>query len=376
MNTTETIKVVYRLLDSYEDFSFRLLSKLTNQDADKNLCISPFSIAIALMMTYNGARGITEKAIAKTLGLAEITLESANAANKLLLSMGENIDSQVQLAVANSIWVSQGINLAADFIKRIKDFYAGVVANLNFSEPEAAKIINNWVADKTQQKITNLLTSDTIRTAILILINAVYFKGTWTKEFDKNRTENRTFTLIDGSSKQHPMMFQSGSYLYYENKHFQAVSLPYGKGNVSMYIFLPKPSFSIREFQTLLDVDNWQNWIDQFYQAEGNIILPRFKVEYEKTLNDSLIALGMGAAFGNANFEGMGAGELVISKVIHKTFIEVNEEGTEAAAATAVIMTRGLSNKFSMVIERPFFYAIRDNQTGILLFMGFVLNPV
>ena len=171
-------------------------------------------------------------------------------------------------------------------------------------------------------------------------------------------------------------MSQSSQYLYYEREKFQAVSLPYGDGRVSMYIFLPKESSSIEEFKTLLTVENWRSWMSRFYEMEGDIELPRFKSEYCKVLNDALITLGMGEAFSDdANFEGMGAGALTISQVIHKAFIEVNEEGSEAAAATAVIMTKGFKSKFRMMVNRPFFYAIRDNQTGVLLFMGFVLNP-
>jgi len=176
-------------------------------------------------------------------------------------------------------------------------------------------------------------------------------------------------------------MSQSGRYPYYESEEFQAVSLPYGEGRVSMYIFLPKQSLPLGEFQALLNAENWQYWIAQFDKREGDIVLPRFKVEYKTKLKDTLGDLGMGVAFEeNADFGGIGAGDLVISEVIHKTFIEVNEEGTEAAAATAVMMARGMGgfnsrSRFSMVIDRPFFYAIRDSDTGALLFMGFVLDP-
>jgi serpin B len=381
MSTAEIARTTNRLLSAYENFGFRLLGRLAEQDADKNVFISPFSIAIALFMTYNGARGETELAIAETLSLTGLSLQEINAASKSLLSMGHNLDPQVKLAVANSIWVGQDIRLASDFIQRLRDSYDSEVTNLNFGNSEAATVINQWVSDKTQEKIKALVTPDLIREAILILINAVYFKGTWAKQFDKDRTEERDFILLDGSNKLHPMMSQSGRYPYYESEKFQAVSLPYGEGRVSMYIFLPKQSLTIGEFQALLNAENWQYWIAQFDEREGDIVLPRFKVEYEKKLKDTLAALGMGVAFEeNADFGGIGAGNLVISEVIHKTFIEVNEEGTEAAAATVVMMVRGIGgfnsrSRFSMVIDRPFFYAIRDHQTGALLFMGFVLDP-
>jgi len=170
-------------------------------------------------------------------------------------------------------------------------------------------------------------------------------------------------------------MSQSGYYDYYENESFQAVSLPYGERRISMYVFLPKPTISIGEFQKALTTENWQQWMSRFHKMEGNVVLPRFKVEYGVDLLPNLVALGGGELAG-VDFLSMSAGPLVISKVIHKTFIEVNEEGTEAAAATAVLMLRGVVRRFSMIVDRPFFCAIRDNETGTLLFIGFVPDPM
>jgi serpin B len=172
------------------------------------------------------------------------------------------------------------------------------------------------------------------------------------------------------------MMLQSGQYGYYESEQFQAVSLPYGERRISMYVFLPKSTASIREFQKDLTADNWQNWMKGFSEREGDIVLPRFKVEYGAELLPILTTLG-GPEFAGEDFRGMGAGPLIISNVIHKTFVEVNEEGTEAAAATAVGMPKSapMFRRFRMVIDRPFFCAIRDNKTGALLFMGFVMQP-
>lgn len=379
MSTTQVESVIAnKLVSAYENFSFQLLSQLVKQDTDTNVFISPISVAIALAMTYNGARGTTEQEIAEVLGLDGLSLKEINEANQLLLSIGNNLASQIQIAFANSLWVKQGIALDEDFVQRLKVAYLSEVASLDFVNPQAATTINRWVAEKTQEKIKELVLPSQVKAAIVVLINAIYFKGIWTQQFDKARTKERPFTLLDGSLKSHPMMSQSGRYLYYEKERFQSVSLPYGDGRVSMYIFLPKESSSIEEFQTLLTVENWQSWISRFHEMEGDIELPRFKVEYGKVLNDALIALGMGEAFsGNANFEGMSEEPLTISEVIHKAFIEVNEEGSEATAATAVVMTRGFGSmsKFRMIVDRPFFYAIRDSQTGTLLFMGFVLNP-
>jgi serine protease inhibitor len=365
-----------KLVAANNDLGFRLLSQLVKQDPDKNLFLSSFSVAIALAMAYNGAQGETKRAMAKVLGLTGLGLQEVNVANAAFTSMQDSLDPKVHLAVANSIWVHIGIELAPDFVQRIRDYYAGEVANVDFHQPGAADIINKWVASKTNDKIRELVTPDVVGSAILILINAIYFKGIWTRQFDEEKTEERAFTLLDGSQKQHPMMSQSGYYDYYENESFQAVSLPYGEGRISMYVFLPKPTVSIGEFQQALTTDNWQQWMSRFYWMEGDLVLPRFKVEYGVDLLPNLVALGGGELAG-VDFLGMGAGPLAISKVIHKTFVEVNEEGTEAAAVTAVAMVFiSPAPRFRMIVDRPFFCAIRDNETGALLFMGFVLNPI
>jgi len=376
MNTTnDTLSDASKLIAANNDLGFQLLSQLVEQDVGKNVFLSSFSVAIALAMTYNGAEGKTKQAMAKVLGLTGLGLQEVNEANAAFMSMQDGLDPKVQLAIANSIWVGNGIELAPDFIRRIRDYYAGEVANIDFSDPGAADIINRWVAGKTGEKIKKLVTSGDVRSAILILINAIYFKGIWTSQFDEEKTEERAFTLLDGSRKRHPMMSQSGYYDYYENESFQAVSLPYGERRISMYVFLPKPTISIGEFQKALTTENWQQWMSRFHKMEGNVVLPRFKVEYGVDLLPSLVALGGGELAG-VDFLSMGAGPLVISNVIHKTFVEVNEEGTEAAAATAVLMRMGIVQRFSMIVDRPFFCAIRDNETGTLLFMGFVPDPM
>jgi serine protease inhibitor len=378
MSTTQVDNVIAKkLISAYEDFSFQFLSQLTGQETNENVFISPISVAIALAMTYNGARGTTEQAIARVLGLEGLSLQEINAANRWLLSIGESSDAQLQITFANLLWVTQGILLDDDFVQQLRVAYLSEVASLDFTNPEAAITINRWVAKITQEKVKELIAHDQIKDAILVLINAIYFKGIWTEQFNPRHTRKQPFTLLDGQVKRHPMMSQSGRYFYYEQEKFQAVSLPYGDGRVSMYIFLPQLSSSITEFQTLLTADNWRSWMPRFYEMEGNIELPRFKVNYREVLNNALIGLGIGDAFsGAANFAGMGAGPLMISQVIHEAVIEVNEKGTEAAAATAATMKRGGAHmSFSMIVDSPFFYAIRDNQTSALLFMGFVLNP-
>ena len=375
MNTAnDTNSDVGTLVAANNRLGFELLSQLVDQDRDKNVFLSSFSVGLALAMTYNGAEGKTKEAMAQVLGLTELSLQEVNEANAALMSMQEGLNPQIQIAIANSIWVRPEIEPSADFIRRIRDCYAGQVTSLDFGDPGSADVINEWVAGKTNDKIKELVTWGDISRALLVLINAIAFKGMWTTQFDEEKTEERAFTLLDGSRKQHPMMSQSGRYDYYENKLFQAVSLPYGEGRVSMVVFLPRPTTSMDEFLETCTAENWQAWMSRFHETKGDVVLPRFKVEYGVDLLPELVALG-GEEFAGKDFLGMGAGPLVISKVIHKTFVEVNEEGTEAAAATAVIMERGGTFRFRMIVDHPFFCAIRDNETGTLLFMGLVVDP-
>lgn len=363
------------LIAANNDFGFRLLSWLVEEDAGKNVFISSFSVAMALAMAYNGAEGKTKEALAELLGLSGLGLQQINEANAALMHPGDVVDPKVQLIIANSIWSRDDISPSPDFIQRIKDYYAGEVAGLDFSRPEAADVINRWVADKTLNMISGIVTPAAVARAILILINAVYFKGIWANQFDEARTAERDFYSSDGSRKPCMMMSQSGHYDYYESEQFQAISLPYGAGRTSMYVFLPTPPHSIRDFQKTITAGTWQEWLDRFNEAEGDVVLPRLRIEYEKDLITGLTALG-GDEVAAEDFIGMGAGPLQISNVIHKAVVEVTEEGTRAAAVTAIMMTRGgQPERFAFTADRPFFMAIRDNETGAVLFTGIVLDP-
>jgi serine protease inhibitor len=361
-------------------FGFKLFSEiLKNNSSETNIFVSPSSVAIALAMTYNGASGSTQQAMAKTLELQGINLQDINSSYAALKSQLENPEANVQLTIANSLWADKDASFRSDFLQRVQDFYKAKVTALNFQNAEASNIINNWVQENTRGKINKIV--DTVDpNQVLFLINAIYFKGQWTNEFDKTKTTTYPFHLNSGKPKQHQMMSQNGDYLYYENDKFQAVSLPYGKDEkISFYIFLPKQNSNLKAFQQNLNFENWEKWTNQFRNREGFIRLPRFKTDYEITLNDALKALGMEEAFSSkADFSGMGK-NLAISQVKHKTFVEVNEEGTEAAAATSVGMTltsfREKPEPFRMIVDRPFFCAIRDHQTGSVLFMGSIVDP-
>ena len=359
-------------------FAFKLFSQLTERGPGKNIFISPASVFLALAMTYNGAAGETQRGMAEALELAGMSLDEVNRAGAELLRSLRSIDPQVRLAVANSLWGRQDITFSREFLRRCADFYGAEVQTLDFADPRALAVINGWVRQHTDGKIEKIL--DQIESAtLLVLLNAIYFKGNWTRPFDRQRTEERAFHLLGGGQKQLPLMTQSGEYQYYEDKDFQAVGLPYGGERLSMYLFLPEQRGGLAAFQQRLSDKNWSAWMRQFRKTEGTIALPRFKLEYEVTLNQALQALGMAAAFSRrADFAGMGAGALKIDEVRHKTFVEVNEEGTEAAAVTAVTMMRASfvpKRTFRMVVDRPFFCAIRDNQSSAILFMGAIVEP-
>lgn len=370
-----------KLVAANTKLTFKLFSEILKKQHSENIFISPASLAIALNIVYNGASGETQEAIAKTLELQGTNLQEINQANAELKASLNNPDPKVQLSIANSLWTKESIPFKPEFLQLIQNFYQAEVKNLNFSNPTAPSMINNWVNQSTNGKINKIVDVIEPKTVFLML-NAIYFKGNWTEPFPTEATQLGPFTLLDGTQKQHPMMRHqnSASFPYYENELFQAVSLPYGEGRMSMYIFLPNQGVSLKTFYEKLNAENWQQWMNQFNNLDNSgggvlISLPRFKLKYAIDLKDTLKALGMEIAFTKeANFSGMTPSSIWIDKIQHKTFVEVNEEGTEAAAVTNV--ASGVrSGPIEMNVNRPFFFAIRDNQTGSILFVGSIVEP-
>jgi serpin B len=371
------------IASNYTTFGIKLFSQIAREDAGKNVFISPVSIAFALAMVYNGASGKTKEAMARALELQGISIDDVNRNSASLKDMLEKADPKVQLRIANSLWSKKDITFKPDFVQRNREFYKAEVTELDFADPSAAGTINGWVSRNTEGKIEKII--DQIEpSSILFLINAIYFKGKWAAEFEKDATTEQPFTTGAGSRKQVQMMAQSGSYQYIENADFQAISLPYGDSRWNLHVFLPAGGKGLAELQKSLTGSSWTTWMQSFRKRKGEILLPRFKIEYEKELNDSLKALGMDVAFDqtSADFSGMiqSSQRAYISKVKHKTFVEVNEEGTEAAAATSagisITSAQRPSQPFRMVVDRPFLCAIRDSQTGAVLFIGTINEPL
>ncbi|HEY3415384.1 MAG TPA: serpin family protein [Armatimonadota bacterium] len=366
-----------RVVAADNDFGLRLFAQLAKSGNGGNIFISPTSIALALQMTYNGAAGSTRRAMAKALGIDELTLDTLNQENLALLTEAQSPNLGIELNIANSLWANQGEHFKPAFLQRVKKYYQAEVTSLKLAS--AAPRINGWVSDKTQKKITQLVTPDDLQAAVMVLLNAVYFKGSWQQPFDKKLTADGDFTRADGKKTTLPMMHLSEGFSYLATATFQAIRLPYAKGQTSFVILLPKPGFNLKALEKTLTAANWDKWMNQFSYQQVDLTLPRFKVEYRTELGDPLSKLGMGEAFSpKANFTEMSDGRLFINKVIHKSILEVHETGTEAAAATAVIMTRGAMmprEKISMTVNHPFLCAIRNDKTGQLLFLGAIEKP-
>ncbi|MFA4948666.1 MAG: serpin family protein [Candidatus Krumholzibacteriia bacterium] len=368
---------------AYASFGVDLYKELLREKPEANIFISSASVGFALAMTMNGAADGTRDAMANVLRLSGIGIEAVSTADSTLINRMNDTIRAVKLSVANSLWARRDVTFKKDFLQRNKRYYGADIRVLDFSNPGAPATINNWVAEKTNDKIAKIVDAIDPST-ILFLINAIYFKGTWSKEFDKTLTREAPFRLMDGSTSPRPMMRQSGKYDYLDGEGFQAVRLPYGDGRIGMYVFLPADSSSLERFHEGLTGEELNAWIGNLAPRSGTVGLPRFRLEYEAVLNQSLSALGMTVAFDaeRANFTKMfdaAGANAYIHEVRHKTFVEVNEEGTEAAAVTSVEMrvTSVMEEEppFEMIVDRPFFLAIVDRETGLILFMGAIVNP-
>jgi serine protease inhibitor len=370
-----------QLVVSNNAFGFDIFKTIMKAEGnDKNVFISPLSISLALAMTYNGANGATKTEMQNTLRFPDLTSDDINGYFQKISSALIQVDPKVNLGLANSIWYRNDFSVLPAFIQVNQDYFNAEVQSLDFSSPAAANTINNWVSDKTNKRIPKVI--DQINgDIIMLLINAIYFKGSWMYEFEKNGTHDLNFILADASSITTPMMHQKGSFNYFSNEQFSAVEMPYGQGNFTMVVLLPNDSHNTSDIVANLSSENWDSWINNFSKQTVDITFPRFKFEYERYLNNDLIGLGMPKAFssGEADFTNINAnGGLYISFVKHNSFVEVNETGTEAAAVTTVAMgtTAGPNpSYYTFLANKPFLFAIRETTTNTILFIGKVNNP-
>ncbi|WP_210470567.1 serpin family protein [Sporosarcina sp. 6E9] len=370
-----------KIVSPANELGFKLINEV-EADENNNVFISPTSLYMALSMIYNGADGVTKEEIAQVLHSEGIDIEELNKANASMTSVLNKEVENIQLSIANSIWLNDKFTFQKDFANSNKNYFNAEIAEIDIADSKSPEQINKWVKEATNDKIEKIVDSPLDADLVAVLINAIYFKGSWTHEFDKNETKSRPFHIRDGSVKIIPLMTMTEEFSYLENEDFQAISLPYGEGEMSMKVFLPKEHSNLDEFKTMLTKENWVAWQKEFEVEKGTILLPKFQLEFEASLNEALKSLGMTSAFGgNANFTNMiNEDEPVsITNIKQKTFIDVNEEGTEAAAVTGIemgITSMPINQPFHMEVNRPFFITITDDETNTILFMGSISNPV
>ena len=364
---------------SANDFAFRAFGALRGgAAAAENLCISPLSISAALTMAYNGADAGTKADIKQTLGFAAHTDAEINEAYKGLFALLTGIDSKVTFTTANSIWHGQQYQLQVPFVQQNQTYFGATVQGVNFASPTAKDAINSWVTTQTRGKITSIV-QRTSFDDVMYLVNALYFKGSWTYRFDPQRTQRAPFVLDNGQTRTVDMMnLHNGKYRRYADAQQQVIDLPYGNRQFSMTLVVPRGTSTLAAVAGRLTGPQLTTWLAAADTSRLQLQLPKFRLEYEQELRESLTQLGMGVAFSNqANFSRMLANStspLAITAVRHKTFLEVNEEGTEAAAVTAVGI--GVTSVPEIVqVNRPFFFLIREKASNAILFIGQVTNP-
>jgi serine protease inhibitor len=370
------------LLNSANQFGFKLFQKLVANSSDTgNIFISPLSVSIALTMAYNGAEGNTASDMQEVLGFGDSTRLAINQTYKELMQIVLNIDSKVTMEVANSIWYRNTFSVKKDFLDLNTEYLDAEVYPADFESSGTVDLINNWVKNKTHDKIDKII-NQIDPAEVIDLINAIYFKGIWKFQFEAQNTATGSFYLTDGSTTQVDFMAMKEKFRYMKNSKLSALELPYGSGGMSMLVLLPEAGVSAQDICQELTAQNWDTWNSGLDSTDISLTMPKFKFSYNTELKESLENLGMGVAFDSekSDFSGISDEQLYISEVLHKTFVEVNEEGTEAAAVTAVrIFTTSIEDTpgyTTFDVNKPFVFAIKENSTNSIIFIGLVTNPV
>ena len=373
------------IVEGNNKFAFKLYNELKS-DKEKNLFYSPFSISTALAMTYAGARDSTALQMRQTMNFPKGEKFHTGFKN-LMEGLAGGAGSRIKLNIANGLWAQQDFRFLDSYIELVKANYNAEIRNVDFNDAGAREIaqkeINGWVEKQTNDKIKDLLTpADLGSLTRLVLVNAIYFYGEWASPFKKAETTPMDFFPLDEREIRVPFMNQHGRFNYYEDKDIKALELPYRDNKASMIIFLPNSKAGITKFEKSFDYKYYMDVVGSFQAGYVNISLPKFQASYRIYLSNTLSKMGMPLAFssGGADFSGMtGKRDLFISKVIHQAFVSVDELGTEAAAATAVIMALTAmppspDAKF-FIADHPFIFLIKDNTTGSILFIGKIMNP-
>ena len=359
-------------------FSFDLLRQINLDQRASNVFISPLSASMALGMTLNGAAGVTADEMRRALGFGEAPQQSVNEGYQGLLGLLRGLDRRTELRVANAIFYRRDFPFDQAFLETGKSYFDAEIRGLDFAAPVSLTTINDWVSRSTNAKIPTIV--DRIEQGdVMFLINAVYFKGTWRSRFDPRATADAPFHSIGGASQPMKLMHQTAKLGYFETLDLQAVDLPYGNSAFVMTVILPKAGRDVNDVVAALTSASWSEWTGRFAESEVDLYLPKLRLEYERMMNDDLKALGMRLAFqpGNADFTRMSplGRELFITYVKQKTFVDIHEEGTEAAAATVVgIGVTSAPQRSIMRVDRPFVFAIRERFSGTILFIGKIVQ--
>jgi len=372
------------VVDGNNVFAFKLFHQVQGGTTG-NQFYSPFSISTALAMTYAGARTETAQQIRQTLNFPQGKKFHSDY-SQLLNGLVDGTDGKIKLNIANGLWAQKNFKFLDSYFDIVKSDYHSELNNVDFTDnTEREKVrndINVWVEEKTYDKIKNLLSQgDLTSMTRLVLVNAIYFYGDWSEPFEKQRTQPKDFTLIDGTKTNVPFMNQQKNYKYYEDSKIQAIEIPYKDNKASMVIFLPIKNKQMEEFENSFDYKYYQEITSAFQSTEVYLSLPKFQTTYKIDLSSTLSQMGMPLAFApSADFSGMtGNRDLCISEVIHQAFINVDEKGTEAAAATAVVgrltAIRMPDKPKVFNADHPFIFCIKDNTTGSILFMGKIMKP-
>ena len=370
------------VINTNNAFGLELLKTIIQNEDAANIMMSPTSVSLALGMTYNGAEGTTKEAFDNVLNYEGLTRDEVNEITRDLIHTLVTNSKGNLLEIANSIWYRTGFPVYDSFIETNKTYFSAEVQDLDFASPKAVETINDWVADKTHDKIDKII-DELSPESMMVLINALYFNCLWETEFDPDETAPEMFYKEDGSQfGEVEMMTTESTFNYAATENFTAVELPYKNGKFSMRLFLPAGDKSVDELIGQLDADTWNDWLNAFEEHDKvQVTMPKFKFEYQRSIGDDLIDMGLGVAFtGMADFSGISEIDLLISKVIHKTYIDVSEEGTEAAAVTAVVMelTSAGPSTGPIIIrfDRPFLFTITENSSNAIMFAGKLGEPV
>ena len=358
------------------DFGLDLLKNTIVISEESNVMVSPLSVSIALGMVWNGAKGQTQTEIGNTLKMKDLTSKELNEYYKTMQSSLLTIDPSTKLSIANAIWYREGFEVKSDFLKINSDNFNAYVKELDFSKPWALDTINNWCSKSTKGLIPKIL-DEIPRDEVMYLMNAVYFKGIWRDQFDKSKTISANFTNDLGKDIKVNMMAKNNTFAYNSDDFAQYIDLPYGNKAFSMTIILPNKTLTVNDILSRLTAQNLKSTLKEMSEQKVDLKLPRFKIENSFKLNDPLISMGMPLAFNEylANLTGIADKKLFISEVIHKTYITVDEEGTEAAAVTSIgVGVTSMPQYIDFNVNKPFLFFIREKSTGIILFMGKVGN--